>query len=201
MHRIVYHPIPSILHDACFCCHYRTTFKFHIFHTMLTVHTQFYLFLSFCTVTCYVCLYLTSTFFQRDPYCYSIPILSLVIVAVIVLLLFGYSGLKKTATWKSAPIRSLSYMFRDKKCVGDSRMTPRCKINKMHVELHFYRMRELISTKILNWMFIDGKNNSDDVQTKYWAHHELWPTYKPILFWPGDNVEHLNNNSLISEDG
>ena len=78
-------------------------------------------------------------------------------------------------------------MFGDKNIVGDIAMTPRGKMHKTHKSLYSHRMRESIAVKILNWMFIDGKNNPDDVITKCWAHHEIWSTLKPFLFWPGEN--------------
>ena len=73
-------------------------------------------------------------------------------------------------------------MFGDNKSVVDSSMTPHGKINKTHVALYFYRVRESIYAKILNYPFIDGKNNPADVLTKHWDHHNSWPTLNPIFF-------------------
>ena len=78
-------------------------------------------------------------------------------------------------------------------------VNPHCKKHERHVVLSFYRVRESITAKIVKYLFIDGTNNLADVLTKYWARHDIWPTLKPI-FWTGDTMKCLNNNSLIFED-
>ena len=92
-------------------------------------------------------------------------------------------------------------MFGDKNAVVDSFMIPNSKAHEKHVALSFHRVRESIAVKIVNYLFVDRKNNPDDVLTKHWDHHDIWYTLKPILFWPRDAMECLNNNSLSFEDG
>ena len=74
-------------------------------------------------------------------------------------------------------------------------MTPHGKIHKRHVALSFHRVREAIAAKIISYHFIDGKDNPADVLSKHWAHNDIWPLLKAILFWPGDTMECLDNNS------
>ena len=86
-------------------------------------------------------------------------------------------------------------MFRDNKSAVDSSMTPHGKIHMRRTALSFHRVREAIAAKIISCHFIDGKDNPADVLSKHWAHNDIWPLPKAILFWPGDTMECLNNNS------
>ena len=110
-------------------------------------------------------------------------------------------ALRITLRHLGVPIRSLSYMFRDNNTVVDGIMTLRGKMHKRHVALSFHRVSEVIAAKIISYLFLDGKNNSADVLNKHWAHHHVWPTFKSILFWPGDTMECLTNNNLSYGDG
>ena len=109
--------------------------------------------------------------------------------------------LRITLRYLGVPVRSLRCMFGDNKSAVHSSVTPYGKTHKRHVVLSFHRVRESIAVKIANYLVIDGKNNPADVLTKRWANNDAWPTLNPILFWPGDTMECLNNNSLSFEDG
>lgn len=80
-------------------------------------------------------------------------------------------------------------MFDDNKIVVDISVTPNSKTHERHIELSFNRVIESVHAVIFNY-------NPEDVLSKYWTHSEIWPTLKPILFWPGDTMECFNNNSL-----
>ena len=103
--------------------------------------------------------------------------------------------LRITLRYLGVPIRSTSYMFGDNKSVVDSSMTPHGKIHKRHVALSFHRVRESIAAKVVSYHFIDGKSNPADILSKHWAHHDVWSLLKAILFWPGDTMECLDDNS------
>ena len=94
-----------------------------------------------------------------------------------------------------APIRSSSCMSGDNESVVDSSMTPHGKMHKRHIALSFHCVRESIAAKIISYHFIDGEDNPADIQSKHWAHNDIWPLLKAILFWSGDAMECLNNNS------
>ena len=49
---------------------------------------------------------------------------------------------------------------------------------------------------IVTYQSIDGKHNPADVMSKHWAHNDVWPNLKPILFWTGGTMECFNNDSL-----
>ena len=104
--------------------------------------------------------------------------------------------LRITLRYLGVPIRSISYMFGDNKSVVDSSMTPNGKLHKRHIALSFHRVRESIAAGIVNYLFIDGKHNPADALSKHWAHNDIWPTLKPILFWPGDTMECFESEKL-----
>ena len=79
-------------------------------------------------------------------------------------------------------------------------MTPQGKIHKRHVALSFHRLREAIAANIISYQFIDGKINHVDILSKHWSHHCAWPNLKPLLFWKGDTIEFLDNNTLDFEE-
>ena len=60
--------------------------------------------------------------------------------------------------------------------------------------LYFHRVREAIASKIISYHFINGKINPAYVLSKYWDHHSVWATLKPLLFWKRDTTECLDNN-------
>ena len=98
------------------------------------------------------------------------------------------------------PLQKLSCMLGCNDSVVNSSMTPFWKIHKRHAALSFHRVREAIATKIISCQFIDGKTNPADILSKHWAHRNAWPTLKPLLFWKGDTMEHLDNSTLDFEE-
>ena len=109
--------------------------------------------------------------------------------------------LRITLRYLGVPIRSASCMFGDNKSIVISSMTPHGKIHKRHVALSFHRVRDAIAANIINYQFIDGKLNPADILSKHWGHNDIWHVLKPILFWPGDTMKCLSNNSLELEEG
>ena len=78
-------------------------------------------------------------------------------------------------------------------------MNPQGKIHKNHAALSFHRVRETVAAKIISYQFISGNINPADILGKHWVHQCIWPTLKPLLFWKGDTMEFLDNNSLEFE--
>ena len=91
-------------------------------------------------------------------------------------------------------------MVEDNESAVNSSMSPKGKIYKRRVDLSFHRVREAMSAKIIPYHFINVKINPSDILSKYWAHHCVWPTLKPLLFWKGDTMECACNNDLEFEE-
>ena len=71
------------------------------------------------------------------------------------------------------PIRSIICVFGDNKNALENSMKPHGKMHKRHEALSFHRAREVITSNIVNCLFINGKFNLDYVLTKHWAHHDI----------------------------
>ena len=108
--------------------------------------------------------------------------------------------LRITLQYLGAPIRKLSCMFGGNDSAFNSSMTPQGNIHKSIASLYFYRVREAIAAKIASYYFISGKINPADNLSKHRAHHCVWPTLKPLLFWNGDTMECLENSTLEFEE-
>ena len=65
--------------------------------------------------------------------------------------LYQILDIKITLRRIGAPILLLSCMFGENKSVVDSNMTPNGKIHKLHIALSFHRVRESISSEIVNY--------------------------------------------------
>ena len=81
-----------------------------------------------------------------------------------------------------------TYMFGDNRAVVDGASTPKARLHKRHVMLSFHRVREAIAARILNFTFINGKDNPADVLSKHWAHSKVQTFLKAMLFWKGDTI-------------
>ena len=44
------------------------------------------------------------------------------------------------------------------------------------------------------YSFVNGKINPSDILSKHWAHKDVWPLLKKLLFWRGDT---LNLHNLL----
>ena len=75
--------------------------------------------------------------------------------------------LRVTLRCLGAPIRYLSHMFGDNKTVVDNSMMSHGKTHQRHVAFSFHRAREKIAVNIVNYLFINGKVNPDDILTKH----------------------------------
>ena len=62
--------------------------------------------------------------------------------------------------------------------------------------LSLHRVRESIAAIIATYQCVDGKHNPEHALSEHWEHDHVWPTLKPILFWPGDNMECFDNDAL-----
>ena len=71
------------------------------------------------------------------------------------------------------PLNDKSYMFGDNKIVIDSGSRPREKLHKRHTALFYHRVREAIASKMLNFTFIPGSINPEDILSKHWSNHQM----------------------------
>jgi len=78
-------------------------------------------------------------------------------------------------------------MFGDNESVVNGSTIPHSKLNKRHTNaLAYHKTRELIASKTLRYVHMDGDKNPADILSKHWAHSKIWNTLRPFMFWNGD---------------
>jgi len=100
--------------------------------------------------------------------------------------------LRLTLRYLGVPVLDKSYMFGDNKSLVTSSTIPHSKLNKRHNALSYYRVREAIAAKIIDFLHIDGKTNPADVLSKHCGHADAWPHLKWLLFWQGSPPEQVS---------
>jgi Reverse transcriptase (RNA-dependent DNA polymerase) len=93
---------------------------------------------------------------------------------------------RNTLRYLGVPIRECSYMFGDNQAVVNNSIIPHSCLSKRHNALSYHRVRETIAAGVLNFFWIDGKNNPADIVSKHWSYPQVWHLLQPILFFSGD---------------
>jgi hypothetical protein len=97
--------------------------------------------------------------------------------------------LRLTLRYLGVPIAGPSYLFGDNQSVITSSTLPLSRLKIRHIALNYHRVREMIASKAVRFLWIDGKENPADILTKHWGHHHIWDRLKSIMFWPGDTAD------------
>jgi hypothetical protein len=103
--------------------------------------------------------------------------------------------LRCTLRYLGVPVKGLSYMFGDNQAVVNNSVIPHSCLSKRHNALSYHRVREAIAAKIINFVWINGKNNPADIVSKHCSYPQIWHMLQAILFYSGDT------SVLIKEDG
>ena len=90
-------------------------------------------------------------------------------------------------------------MFGDNKSVMNSASIPHAKLHKRHIALSYHRVREAITTGVISYMLLPGKDNLSDILSKYWGYQQLLKLLQPILFWQGDIMDLIPQNASSVE--
>ena len=91
------------------------------------------------------------------------------------------------------------YMFGDNESVVNSVSIPHTKLHKRHIALSFHRVREAIAAGVISYKFLPGKDNPADMLSKYWGYQQVWKLLQPILFWQGDTMDLIPQNTSSVE--
>ena len=54
---------------------------------------------------------------------------------------------------------------------------------------HYNYVCEALATGEYVYSFVNGKINPADILSKHWAHKDVWPLIRTLLFWKGDTLE------------
>ena len=98
---------------------------------------------------------------------------------------------KLTLQYMGVRIIGPSVLFGDNKTVVNASSVPEARLHKRHLMLSYHYVRETLATGEYVCAFVNGKNNPSDILSKHWAHNDVWPLLRAILFWRGDTVDIL----------
>jgi hypothetical protein len=73
-------------------------------------------------------------------------------------------------------------MVDDNESAVNSSNIPAGKLHKRHIALSWYRVRELIPSKILYFIHIPGAINPSDMLSKQWGYQKLVRSYRHCCF-------------------
>ena len=90
--------------------------------------------------------------------------------------------LRNTLRYLGVPVLEKSYMFGDNDSVVNSSNDIYAKLHKSHNISLFHCVQEAIASKYVEFVFLNGKDNPDDILSKHWAHSKIYPLLHPILF-------------------
>ena len=76
-----------------------------------------------------------------------------------------------------------SWLLGDNQSVVTSSTIPQSVMAKCHTALSYHRVRAAISTGMMYFCHVSGKENPADIMTKLLPYSVFWPLIKPILFW------------------
>jgi hypothetical protein len=62
--------------------------------------------------------------------------------------------------------------------------------------LSFHRVWKVIASKYVLMMHLSGKANPSNILSKHWGHQAIYPILRPILFFSGNTVDHIDDNKL-----
>ena len=94
--------------------------------------------------------------------------------------------------YMGVPIERVMYLFGENRLVVDSSTVPHAKLHKRHNNLSFHRVREIIASKILAFIYIPGQINPADILSKHWGYQQVKDMIKALLFHKGNTSELFN---------
>jgi hypothetical protein len=97
--------------------------------------------------------------------------------------------IRLTLRYFGVPIQGRSMMFGDNQSVVTNSIIPHSQLNKRHLALAYHKVREAVSSDMLNFYHIDGTNNPADIMSKLWGYQQVAPHLRALLFWHGDTSE------------
>jgi hypothetical protein len=82
-------------------------------------------------------------------------------------------------------------MFGDNQAVVNNSAIPYSCLSKRHNALSYHHVREANAAGIVNYFWIEGKNNPADIVSTHWAYPQVWYLLQQILFYSGDTSKKI----------
>ena len=105
------------------------------------------------------------------------------------------AALRIKLQYLGVPISESSYLFGDNESVVKSGTVPHSILSKRHHALAYHYTREAIASGMVLFHHIPGDINPADVLSKHWGHTQVYPLLRPLLFYKGDTINLLEDDS------
>jgi hypothetical protein len=97
--------------------------------------------------------------------------------------------LRITLRSMGVPVDGPSWLLGDNQSVVTSSTIPQSVLAKRHNALSYHRVRAAVSTGMMVFCHVSGKENPADTMTKFLPYAVFWPLIRPILFWRGETMK------------
>ena len=105
------------------------------------------------------------------------------------------AALRLTLQYLGVPIERSAFLFGDNEAVVTSGSVPQSRLNKRHQALAYHYTREAVASKMVIFHHIPGVINPSDILSKHWGHSQIYPMLRPIMFYHGDTIDLLDDES------
>ena len=96
----------------------------------------------------------------------------------------------RNALWYlGVQVNEKSYMFGANKSVVDSASLVHSKLHKRHNALSFHRVREAVASQYVDFNFLVGPMNPEDILSKQWSYTKVKDVLLPMFHHHGETME------------
>jgi hypothetical protein len=81
-------------------------------------------------------------------------------------------------------VKGTTILYGDNRSVIDNSTIPHSRLNKRHIALSYHRVREALCAGIMDFLWIDSKNNPADILSKHWSRQAISDMLHSLLFMP-----------------
>jgi Reverse transcriptase (RNA-dependent DNA polymerase) len=86
-------------------------------------------------------------------------------------------------------VEGTTILYGDNRSVIDNSTIPHSRLNKRHIALSYHRVREALCAGIMDFLWIDSKNNPADILSKHWSRQAINDMLHSLLFMPSSRGE------------
>jgi hypothetical protein len=84
-------------------------------------------------------------------------------------------------------VEGTTILYGDNRSVIDNSTIPHSRLNKRHIALSYHRVREALCAGIMDFLWIDSKNNHADILSKHWSRQAINDMLHSLLFMPSSH--------------
>ena len=110
------------------------------------------------------------------------------------------AALRQALQYLGVPLRKSSYLFGDNESVVKSGSIPHSRLSKRHHALAYHYTREAVASKMVAFHHLSGEHNPADILSKHWGHTPTYNLLRPLLFYRGNTLDLIKEESNVSKE-